>query len=46
MAIKRGRRFYGCEIKPEYLAEARKNLAAAEKSADDQMTLFCMEEAS
>lgn len=34
-SLKLGRRFYGCEIKPEYIAEAKKNLRraiAAEKS--------------
>lgn len=30
-AIKLGRRFYGCEIKPEYIREAKKNLAKAMK---------------
>lgn len=28
-AIRLGRRFYGCEIKPEYFAEAQRNLRAA-----------------
>lgn len=30
-AVKRGRRFYGCEIKDEYVAAARKNLQRAEQ---------------
>lgn len=30
-SIKLGRRFYGCEIKPEYIREAKKNLAKAMK---------------
>lgn len=32
-AVKRGRRFYGCEIKDEYLAAAQVNLARAEELA-------------
>lgn len=28
-ALRRGRRFYGCEIKPEYIAAAKKNFARA-----------------
>lgn len=40
-AIKRGRRFLGCEIKPEYHAAALANLARAESSARSaQRTLF------
>jgi DNA modification methylase len=38
-AVKHGRRFYGCEIKPEYYAEACKNLTAAE-SIEAEPTLF------
>lgn len=30
VAVKRGRRFYGCELKPEYHAAAMKNLQRAE----------------
>jgi len=30
-AIKLGRRFYGCEIKPEYITAAKRNLKRAEK---------------
>ena len=30
-ALKFGRRFYGCELKPEYFEEAKRNLEAAEK---------------
>lgn len=41
MALKLGRRFYGCEIKPEYIAQAKKNLRTAEKAARDaNRTLF------
>lgn len=40
-ALKLGRRFYGCEIKPEYLAAAMKNLARAVELRDKvQMPLF------
>ena len=28
-ALRHGRRFYGCEIKPEYIAEAKRNLSRA-----------------
>jgi hypothetical protein len=42
-AIKLGRRFYGCEIKPEYIEAARKNLARAETiKAEATRTLFDM----
>ena len=41
MALKLGRRFYGCEIKPEYIAQSKKNLRTAEKAARDaNRTLF------
>ncbi len=40
-ALKLGRRFHGCEIKPEYIAAMRKNLdRAARMSEDSQRTLF------
>lgn len=40
-ALLLGRRFYGCEIKPEYVAAAKKNLARAiRKRADRQRTMF------
>jgi hypothetical protein len=40
-AIMLGRRFYGCEIKAEYLSAAKRNLARAEKkSVIDNTTLF------
>lgn len=40
-ALKRGRRFYGCEIKPEYHAAALANLEAALASErSEQRTLF------
>lgn len=41
VAVKRGRRFYGCELKDEYYATARKNIALAERIlAESQRTLF------
>jgi DNA modification methylase len=40
-AIRLGRRFYGCEIKDEYVSEAGKNLARAEHlHAEAEHTLF------
>lgn len=38
-SILHGRRFYGCEIKPEYIATARKNLANAEEVFRNQTQL-------
>lgn len=35
VALKLGRRFHGCELKPEYVATARRNLARAVPTADD-----------
>ncbi len=35
-----GRRFYGCEIKDEYVTAARTNLRKAESVESDQMALF------
>lgn len=42
-ALKLGRRFYGCELKPEYHAAAMKNMerAIAERSATKDESLFC-----
>jgi DNA modification methylase len=41
VSLQRGRRFYGCELKPEYHAQAHKNLASAQrKHAADSRTLF------
>lgn len=41
VALQRGRRFYGCELKPEYHAQALKNLAKAERThAANSRTLF------
>ncbi len=41
VSLKRDRRFYGCEIKPEYIAAARKNLARGhELGSAGQLTLF------
>jgi hypothetical protein len=40
-ALKLGRRFYGCEIKDEYVAAAKKNLAKAERmQKQEARTLF------
>lgn len=39
-SIKRGRRFYGCEIKDEYIQAARVNLARAEQSADTEAAML------
>ena len=41
-AVKLGRRFYGCELKPEYHAAAMKNLerATAERTREPQAPLF------
>ena len=36
VALKNGRKFVGCELKPEYWEQARQNLA----SASDQLALF------
>jgi hypothetical protein len=41
MAVKLGRRFYGCELKPEYHAAGVANLKRAEKQrAAEQTTMF------
>lgn len=41
VSLQRGRRFYGCELKPEYHAQALKNLASAKKRHEaDSRTLF------
>ena len=46
ISLQRGRRFYGCEIKPEYHAQAMKNLAAAERTQTaNSKTLFDHQEA-
>ena len=42
-AVRLGRRFYGCEIKPEYHAQALKNLARAEQQEEMQLALFAGE---
>jgi hypothetical protein len=40
-ALKLGRNFYGCEIKPEYIATAKANLAkAVAKSNESNVSLF------
>jgi DNA modification methylase len=46
VSIQRGRRFYGCELKDEYHAQALKNLAAARKRHEQESrTLFDEQEA-
>jgi len=42
MSIKLGRRFYGCELKNEYIAAARNNISAMQRkmNADKQSVLF------
>ena len=46
VSLQRGRRFYGCELKPEYHAQALRNLAKAERThAANSRTLFDHEEA-
>ena len=46
VSLQRGRSFYGCELKPEYYAQALKNLAKAERTHKaDSKTLFDHEEA-
>ena len=46
ISLQRGRRFYGCELKQEYHAQALKNLAKAERThAANSKTLFDHEEA-
>jgi hypothetical protein len=41
VSLQRGRRFYGCELKPEYHAQALKNLAKARKTHEqNSKTLF------
>ena len=42
MSIKLGRRFYGCELKDEYIAAARNNISAMQRkmNADKQSVLF------
>ena len=44
VSLQRGRRFYGCELKDEYHAQALKNLAAAKRKHDvESKTLFSEE---
>lgn len=38
-ALRHGRRFYGCEIKPEYIAECKRNLVKAQSNVAD-VSLF------
>lgn len=39
-AVKAGRRFYGCELKPEYFEAAKRNLRRAEEMDAETMSLF------
>jgi len=39
-AIKQGRRFYGCEIKAEYLAAAKRNMERAMRERNEQEALL------
>lgn len=39
-SLRFGRRFYGCELKPEYLATAKRNLKKAATLCDEQLALF------
>lgn len=39
-AVRLGRRFYGCELKPEYHAAAMRNLQRATREGAEQMALF------
>lgn len=39
-ALELGRRFYGCELKPEYYGEACKNIASVEIEKTEQVHLF------
>ena len=40
VSIQLDRRFYGCEIKTEYIEAARRNLVRAQESKADQLALF------
>lgn len=46
IAIKNERRFYGCEIKSEYIEAARRNLrrAVAERNSEESLLLFTSKE--
>lgn len=46
VAIKQGRRFYGCEIKDSYYAAALSNLRAAKTCEDESMALFSLKRGS
>lgn len=39
-SVKAGRRFYGCELKPEYFETAKRNLAKAVDAEAETMALF------
>lgn len=40
VALKLDRKFYGCELKDEYHAAAKRNLSRVEKSKEAELTLF------
>lgn len=40
VSLKLGRRFYGCELKDEYIQQARKNLKSVESSSTEERMLF------
>jgi DNA modification methylase len=42
-AIKSDRRFYGCELKPEYFETAKRNMAKAESATRENLALFSLE---
>lgn len=44
ISLQEGRRFYGCEIKNEYITAARRNLSKVQGVSDDQHSLFGPEE--
>ena len=43
IAVKLGRRFYGCEIKREYFAAGLKNIASVVSEQETQKSLFSEE---
>jgi DNA modification methylase len=45
-AVQLGRRFYGCELKPEYHAAALRNLARASERGSNQISMFADAEAA
>lgn len=43
ISLECGRRFLGCEIKPEYIARAMHELERAKRTTREQLALFCEE---